>query len=159
MTSHPPPHSFSTDRRAQRLAAALQLEATFRSARNAAELAFAAVNEMQRVVAYDTAALFWAGRPRPGLVAVSAVAEIDRNAPFAHALERLGADLCGQNASSLVRRTGPGSVAGRSGRGEGRACGGLAGRHAAPCALPPAAARRPWSGRLDPVSAKSLDRD
>ncbi|CAO4176991.1 efflux RND transporter periplasmic adaptor subunit [Methylorubrum populi] len=102
MTSHPPPHSFSTDRRAQRLAAALQLEATFRSARNAAELAFAAVNEMQRVVAYDTAALFWAGRPRPGLVAVSAVAEIDRNAPFAHALERLGADLCGQNASSLA---------------------------------------------------------
>ena len=102
MTSHPPPHSFSTDRRAQRLAAALQLEATFRSARNAAELAFAAVNEMQRVVAYDTAALLWAGRRRPGLVAVSAVAEIDRTAPFAQALERLGTDLCRQEAPSLA---------------------------------------------------------
>lgn len=102
MTSHPPPHSFSTDRRAQRLAAALQLEATFRSARNAAELAFAAVNEMQRVVAYDTAALFWTGRRRPGLVAVSAVAEIDRTAPFAQALERLGADLCRHEAPSLA---------------------------------------------------------
>lgn len=102
MTSHPPPQSFSTDRRAQRLAAALQLEATFRSARNAAELAFAAVNEMQRVVAYDTAALFWAGRRRPSLVAVSAVAEIDRSAPFAQALERLGADLSGQDTASLA---------------------------------------------------------
>lgn len=100
MTSHPPPHSFSTDRRAQRLAAALQLEATFRSARTAQDLAFAAVNEMQRVVTYDSAALFHAGRRKPVLAAVTAVAEIDHGAPFAQALERLASDLAGANPAA-----------------------------------------------------------
>ncbi|TNC12970.1 HlyD family efflux transporter periplasmic adaptor subunit [Methylobacterium terricola] len=98
MTSHPPPHSFTSDRRAQRLAAALQLEATFRAARNAQDLAFAAVNETQRVVAYDTAALFYAGR-RPVLAAVSAVAEIDEASPFARALARLAGQVPARNRS------------------------------------------------------------
>ncbi len=102
MTSHPPPHSFSTDRRAQRLAAALQLEATFRAARNAAELAFAAVNETQRVVAYDTAALFWSGGRRPNLAAVTAVAELDASAPFASVLDRLAADLDREGSAASI---------------------------------------------------------
>lgn len=101
MTSHPPPHSFTSDRRAQRLAAALQLEATFRAARNAQDLAFAAVNETQRVVAYDSAALFYAGR-RPVLAAVSAVAEIDEASPFARALARLAGRLPTGEAASIV---------------------------------------------------------
>ncbi|GJD53806.1 hypothetical protein OPKNFCMD_6584 [Methylobacterium crusticola] len=92
MTSHSPPHSFTSDRRAQRLAAALHLEATLRAARSAQELAFAAVNETQHVVAYDTAALFYAGR-RPVLASVSAVAEVDEASPFARALVRLAGQV------------------------------------------------------------------
>lgn len=96
MTAH---SSITTESAAEQLATVLELARRARTAADAAELGFIAVNETHALAPYRQAALWSAEQ---GILALSGLVDVDANAPYAQWLNRACEALASRTAAEAV---------------------------------------------------------